>query len=251
MLVCVQVASLIILQFPGVQTFAVQKVAGAVSDKLDGRISIGKVYFVFFNKLILKDISIVSNSESPMLDSLETNCGYSDTLLRCNKLSLSLDVQHLIDAKIKINKISLSDGEFNLQTEAFKRTNLDRIFRLSKDAPKDTAKKGNLNLLANTLKVNDFRFTMKNHTKYVFKGDSTANFADLDVRDISIDISDVHLKSDTLYAQINCNKGWDNSGLKIGTLSRKARVCGTEALVSDFYLADSYSVLSSRYFYFR
>lgn len=251
MLVCVQVASLIILQFPGVQTFAVQKVAGAVSDKLDGRISIGKVYFVFFNKLILKDISIVSNSESPMLDSLETNCGYSDTLLRCNKLSLSLDVQHLIDAKIKINKISLSDGEFNLQTEAFKRTNLDRIFRLSKDAPKDTAKKGNLNLLANTLKVNDFRFTMKNHTKYVFKGDSTANFADLDVRDISIDISDVHLKSDTLYAQINCIKGRDKSGLKIGTLSGKARVCGTEALVSDFYLADSYSVLSSRYFYFR
>ena len=61
MLITLQVASLIALQIPGVQTFAAQTVTGAVSRNINGRISIGKVYFVFFNRLIVKDISIVSD----------------------------------------------------------------------------------------------------------------------------------------------------------------------------------------------
>ena len=246
-----QVASLIILQFPGVQTLVAQKVAGSVSDKIDGKLSLGNVYFVFFNRLIVKDISIVSTSDTPLLDSLRISSCYSDTLLRCDKLSVTFDVQNLLKGQFKLNTIIINGGEFNLQTEENRRTNLDRIFRLSKDTPKDTSKRGFINLLANTLKINDFRFTMKNHMKYVFRGDSIINFADLDVTDIKIDISDIHLKSDTLYAQVNTIHGDDKSGVKLETLSGKARVCGTEALVSDFYLEDSYSVINSRYFYLK
>lgn len=250
-LVSLQVATLIILQFPGVQTLLVHKIAGSVSKSIDGKLSVGKVYFVFFNKLILKDISITSTADTQLLDSLSRNCGYSDTLLRCDKLSVSLDLQDLSGTGFKLRRILVDGGVFNLQTEEDKRTNLDRIFRLSKDALKDTTKKGNLDLLANTLKVKDFRFTMKNHTKYTFKGDSIINFADLDVSNINVDISDVLLKSDTLYAQINDIRGTDKSGLKIASLSGKARICGTEALVSEMYLADSYSVLNTRYFYMK
>ena len=250
MLITLQVASLIALQIPGVQTFAAQTVTGAVSRNINGRISIGKVYFVFFNRLIVKDISIVSDFRDQHLDSLAANFGYSDTLLACNKLSVTLSAKEFIKGNIKLNTVRINGGEFNLQTEWDKRTNLDRIFKIEKNKQKDTAA-SSLNLLANTLKISNFRFTMKNYIRFVPKGDSTVNFANLDVRDIYVDISDVHLKSDTLYAQVNNISGTDVSGLKLGTLKGKARVCGKEAMVSDFYLADSYSVINSKYFYMK
>ena len=249
-LVTLQVAMLIVLQFPGVQTFVAQKVTGAVSHKIDGDIKLGKVYFVFFNKLIVNDISIVSRNQSPLLDSLKCNFGYSDTLLRCDKLSLTVNVKDLIDGKINLQRVYINGGEFNLQTEEERRTNLDRIFRLSKNKEKDTSAMP-LNLLANTLKISNFRFAMRNHLRYVPKGDSTVNFADLDVKDINVNISDIRLKSDTLYAAINNIQGCDKSGLKLASLQGNATICGKEAMVRDFYLADSYSEINSKYFYMR
>lgn len=249
-IVSLQVATLIILQFPGVQTVVAQKVTSAVFNKIDGDINVGKVYFVFFNKFIINDVSIVSRENSPLLDSLKANFNYSDTLLRCDKLSVSFEIQDFLKSKFKLKRVCLNGGEFNLQTESHKRTNLDRIFRLAKKSEKDTSQVS-LNLLANTFRMSDFRFTMKNHTRYVPKGDSIVNFADMDVRDIHIDISDVNLKSDTLYADINKIHGIDKSGLCIGTLSGKARICSTEAFVGDFYLADSYSEINSEYFFMK
>lgn len=232
------------------QTFVAQTVTGAISEKANGDINVGKVYIVFFNRILVKDVSIVSNKRSPLLDSLKSNFGYSDTLLRCDKLSVSFDLHDLLNGELKLKKVSINGGEFNLQTEENRRTNLNRIFGLTKKTEKDTAK-GSLNLLAASLKINDFRFTLRNHTRYTFKGDSTVNFTDLDVRDIKVDISDVNLRHDTIYANINNIHGRDKSGLKLGTLSGKARICGTEAYVEDFYLADSYSRINSEYFYMR
>ena len=250
LLVSLQVAAVIVMQFPKIQTFLAQKAVSRVSDHIDGEITVGKVYYLFFNKLIIKDIAIVSKEKSPLLDSLKANCGYSDTLAAVNKLSVNIDVTDFLKGKIKINKIVVDGGEFNLQTEEDRRSNLDRIFKIQKKEDKDTT--GSLpGMLANTVKVKDFRFTMKNHTRYRFKGEQTINFADLDVRDINIDISDVHLKSDTLYACINNIQGTDKSGMAIVNLQGKARVSGTEALVSEFYLQDCYSTINSRYFYMK
>ncbi len=250
LLVSLQVVSLILFQFPAIQTSIARKAVSSLSDGIDGRMSIGNVYLVFFNKLIVKDFSIVSTEESPLIDSLKANFNYSDTLLACNKLSVTLDPSQLIRGKIKLKTVSVQGGVFNLQTEQGKMTNLDRIFRLDKNTPKDTTK-GSIDLLANSLRVNDFRFTLNNPSKFVDKGDSIINFSNLSVRDISLNISDVHLKQDTLHASINNVSGIDHSGLKLATLSGKARICGTEALISDIYLADSYSVLDARYFYMK
>ena len=250
LLVFLQVAALIVIQFPKIQTSLVQKTLVKVSSRLDGDITVGKVYYIFFNKLIIKDIAIVSRGSSPLLDSLEANFGYTDTLLACNKLSVNLDVTDFLKGKIRLNKIVVDGGEFNLQTEADKRSNLDRIFKIQKKVEKDTS--GSMpSLLANTVKVKNFKFTMKNHSRYRFKGEQTINFADLDVRDININVSDVHLKSDTLYALINNIQGTDKSGMALVNLQGKARISGTEVLISDFYLQDTYSTINSRYFYMK
>ena len=250
LLVSLQVGLLIVLQFPKVQTSITQSVVASVSNNLDGEISVGKVYYLFFNKLIVKDISITEKELTPYLDSLKHAFNHSDTLVAVDKLSINIDVKQLFKGNLKLNKIVVDGGVFNLQNEKNRRSNLDRIFRLQKNHEKDTSK-SNFSLLANTLKVKNFRFTMKNHSRYRFKGDNIINFADLDVKDINIDISDAHFKSDTLFACINKIEGEDKSGTAIVKLCGNARICGTEALVSDFYLQDKYSVINSQFFYMK
>jgi len=251
LLVSLQVASLIALQFPAMQTMIGKVVVDKLSDNIDGKISIGNVYIVFFNRLIVKDISIVSTDKSPLLDSLKLNYGQSDTLVACKKLSVTLDPVNLLKLNLKLNTISLSDGVFNLQNEEERLTNLDRIFKLDKDTPKDTSNKGSINLLANALRLNNFRFTLNNPLRAESRGDSIINFSNLNVRDIYINISDIHLRQDTLFACVNNISGRDISGFTLAELRGNARVCGTEALVSDLYIADKYTRVNAQYFYMK
>ena len=251
LLVSLQVAALIVLQFPSVQTRIGQKVVRSVSENINGKLSVGNIYFVFFNRIIINDISLVSTDRTPLLDSLKANYGQSDTLLACRKLSVTLNPVNLIKLNLKLNTVTLTDGVFNLQNEENRMTNLDRIFNLQNDTPKDTTKKGSLNLLANTLKLNNFRFTFNTPDRLDNSGDSIINFSNLDVRKIFINISDVHLREDTLYACINNVTGVDKSGFVLKALRGNARVSGTEALVSDLYLADNYTVCNAQYFYMK
>lgn len=250
-LLSLQVAGYIILQVPAVQTAIGKKVVGALSRNINGEISVGNIYVVFFNRVIVNDISIVSRERTPLLDSLKANFNQSDTLLACKKLSVTLKPVELLKFKLKLNTISLTDGVFNLQTEQEKYTNLDRIFKVDKNAPKDTSKGGTPELLANTLRVEDFRFTLNNPARFQRKGDSIINFSNLSVRDIFINISDVHLKSDTIYASINNISGRDRSGFVLKGLNGKARVSSTETLVSDLHIADNYTAVNAKYFYMK
>jgi len=113
----IQVTGYIALQFPAVQTFVIQRIIDAASKQIDGKIGIGKVHLIFFNKIILQDISIVSTLNTPQLDSLKENFGQSDTLLSCKKLSISIDAADLAKLQIKLKHINLNGGVFNLQNE--------------------------------------------------------------------------------------------------------------------------------------
>ena len=251
LLVSLQVAGLIVLQFPAVQTMIGQRVVGSVSESINGKLSVGKIYIVFFNRVIVKDVALASTDKTPLLDSLKANYGQSDTLLACKKVSVTLDPVNLLKLNLKLNTVTLTDGEFNLQNEEERMTNLDRIFNLQKETPKDTTKKGSLNLLANTLKLNNFRFSFNTPDRFGSEGDSIINFSNLDVRKIYINISDVHLRQDTLYACVNNVTGVDKSGFAIKALRGNVRVSGTETLISDLYLADNYTVCNAQYFYMK
>ena len=228
-----------------------KKVVSAVSENINGKISIGKIYLVFFNRVIISDVSIVSTDRTPLLDSLKANYGQSDTLVACRKVSVTLDPVNLLKFNLKLNTVTVRDGVFNLQDEQDRMTNLDRIFMLEKDSPKDTTKKGSLNLLANAVRVENFRFTLNTPDRVDDRGDSIINFSNLDVRDIYVNISDVHLREDTLFACVNNVTGRDVSGFRLNKLTGNVRVSGKEALISNLYLEDAYSVVNAKYFYMK
>ncbi len=252
-LLCIQVAGYIALQFPATQTFIIQKITDAASKKINGKIEIGRVHFVFFNKLILQDISIVSTDRSPLLDSLKQNFAQSDTLLSCKKLSVSIHTADLAKLQVNLKSIHLKGGVFNLQNEDNNgNTNLSRIFKIDKNKPKDTTKKGfPINLLANNLKIKDFKFTLNNPDKFIEKGDSIINFSNLRVSDINVDINNVRIERDTIFGTIRNISGRDKSGFCLKELSGNIEVSSNEARIKDIRIADNYTKVNARYFYMQ
>ncbi len=250
-LVAVQAAGYIALQFPAVQTWGAKRIIGLLSENIDGKIDIGKIHIVFFNRFIIQDISITSTETSPHLDSLKRLYHQSDTLLSCRKLSVTLSPAELLKLKIKLSAVKIERGVFNLQNEGDSLTNLSRIFRIDRNRQKDTTKKSSLNLLANSLRIKDFRFTLNNPDKYVTKGDSTINFSDLSISDIDVNLNNIRIERDTLFGTVKNISGTDKSGFRLATLKCDVEVSGTEARLKNLLLEDEYSQINAHYFSMR
>lgn len=243
----------IALQFPAAQTFIIQKITNALSEKIDAEINIGRVHFVFFNKIILQDISIVDMESTQYLDSLKKEHNFSDTLLSCKKLSVSLKSTDLFKLRFNLKSINLNNGVFNLQNEGGEGlTNLSRIFKINRNKVKDTTKKGfPINLLANSLEVSDFRFTLKNPVKYVDKGNKIINFANLNVTDINVNINNVKLERDTLFGTISTITAIDHSGFMLYNLKGNLQISAKEARINNLVLEDNYTSVRAHYFYMQ
>ena len=95
-LITIQVTGYIALQFPATQTLIIKEIVKVASKQINGKIDIGKIYFTFFNKVILQDVTIVSTEQSALLDSLKHNFHQTDTLLHCGKISVSLKSTELM-----------------------------------------------------------------------------------------------------------------------------------------------------------
>ena len=247
LVVTLQVAAFIAIQTPIIQTSIIKSVTNILEKKINGKIDIKKVYIIFFNKVILSDVSIINRESTPYLDSLKKEFNYTDTLLSCNKLSVKIAPSELIFNRIKIKDINIANGSFNLQNEGADGTNLSRIFNLDKK-DKDTTKKSSLNLLANNLKIDNFRFTLKNCDRWYEKDSSTINFTDLDIDSIYIDIRDINLLNDTIRANVKSISGNDKSGVKLKEFNGKAVISSMEARVNNLYATDGYSYVNTDYF---
>lgn len=245
-MVTLQVAAFIALQVPAIQSSVIKRVTDIIEKEINGKIDVEKVYIIFFNKIILSNVTIVDNESSSYLDSLKQNFNYTDTLLTCNKLSVEIFPKELLDKKIKIKSVKLANGSFNLQNEDEIHTNLTRIFNLKKE--KQKSKKSNINLLANNLLIENFKFSLKNSNKWIIKDSSTINFTDLSVDSIYIDLRDINIIDDTLRANIRNISGIDKSGVRLKKFYGKAVVSSTEARVNNLYATDGYSYLITDYF---
>lgn len=210
-----------------------------VSNKINGNIKVGKVYFVFFNRLVLNEVSIT--------DKESATGTVKDTLLSCDKLSVTLSPMELLKGNIKLNSVSLSDGIFNLQNEGVGMSNLKRILGLGKKQ-KDTTNKRSINLLANSLKLKNFRFVMQNPRNYRDRGAYCMNFADLNVKDINININSISLERDTLRANIKNISAKEKCGFNLKHLEGLLQVTAHEAKIKNLRIEDDFSNIPAEYF---
>ena len=85
---------------PQTQRFIGGRVAGAISDKLGTKVSVGRINLGFFNRVIIDDVTILDQQQKEML--------------RVGRLSVRLELWPLLDGKISISSAQLFGAHFLL-----------------------------------------------------------------------------------------------------------------------------------------
>ena len=239
LLASLPVMAYLVLQLPALQSWAAQRAVHSLSQSLDAEVSIEKVYIVFFNKLIVKNISICTSPQ--------------DTLFHARKVSLSFSSFRPQAHKIRLQRIGLEDGVFHLEILQ-EHTNLEQAFRLQKDRDSSlsTSAKGPAwDISAQRFRMKNFRFTLKDDRRSR-KGlhPHTMDFMDLDVRQISIDARQLALQNDSLSCQLrslSCVE--EKTGYQLHELSGAVGVSGQSAHIQEMRIQDPYSDIRATEFH--
>ena len=236
------VTAYLVLQIPSFQLFAAQKAAKVLSNNLNTQVSVEKVYFLFFKKLVLKNVRIMSTP--------------SDTLLDVHKLSITFSHFNPFSRKAMLQKTLLQGGVLHLEIEESRQTNLERVFKIEKkeqagNEPKDST----LNPLIFTLKdlsLRDFRFTLKDEQRW--RGGAFPNvmdFLNLDLVNIDLDATKISLERDTLFCTLKNLTASEKTGYKVEKMCAHVAISGTGVRITELALIDQWSDIRADTLYMR
>lgn len=228
-------AAYVALQFPSVQTAIAHKALNSLEKNLDGKIGVGKISVVFFNKIILHDVSVVGNRSD------------SDTLGMIRKLSVSFYPKNLlIKRRLDFNRVSIENGVFNLVTEdTLGHSNLGRIFRIPDE---EDSIKGNMPLVnISEIYLRDMRYSMVNSfSDTVEKNPATLNFSDLHLHDINAEFQNFQMGKDKISAKVKNLSTISDNGYRLYYLHGLfAFQLGGHWQLDDLSLKDSYSTVNA------
>ncbi|MDP3436076.1 MAG: hypothetical protein Q8S04_02415, partial [Bacteroidales bacterium] len=223
------------LQMPALQTWSARKAAETLSRRLNTEVSIGKVYYIFFNKLIINDITILSSPK--------------DTLLDCGKISVTLSAKDIIKGNFRFGHIHLYDGILNLVNETDSTTNLSRIIEgFSNDSDSDSTKL-EPELYAHELKLDNFRFNMVNRFSQITEiYPEVINFSDLSLSNINLEINRITFHNDTLKADIKNISFVEKSGFRANKFSANLSLSSKIIQLDNLVVEDGYSELNAQRF---
>jgi hypothetical protein len=93
----------LIIRIPEVQTFMVKRIAGHFSEKIKSTITVGRVDFSFFNRIVINDLLIKDQS--------------LDTMVYSQKISIGITGINIGNKKIKLGHVDLTEPSIALVTD--------------------------------------------------------------------------------------------------------------------------------------
>jgi len=255
-LVLILLVGCLVFQIPVVQTSAAKAVAEIAGEKINGDISIGKVSFVFINRLVLKDVTVCGHGAPAPWGESDT-CLYrnpGDTLGHIGKLAVTFSISDIIHKKLGVRRVVLVNGSFRLLTESPDRnSNLTRIFNLPLPEP-DKEHKVFPDLFANDIKLTDCSFYLGNpyveNAKEPVPGQMLYN--NLKIKNICAHFRDFR----TIDGEINCRildiSANESSGAGIEKMTGVLHLGPRGSGMDDMYLKDlNGTVLQAEHLYFN
>lgn len=224
------------LQIPQIQTWAAKKAVKKVESFIDGKASIDKITIVFYNRVILENVSITGTP--------------GDTLASIGKLSVNVSTRNLLRKKIKINRVIIDDGVFNFVEEGDdKQSNLSRIFKLKKD--KEKKKSGIPDMSAGEVRLKNFRFHYYSTKKPKTEPDpGCMDYTNLWVSDLDARINRIAFKDGKLTCRIQKISVKEKCGINIAELKGDFSLDAHTTSLGNLILKDDFSSINAKYLSF-
>jgi hypothetical protein len=193
----------LVINFPAVQTWLCQRVAGYYSKKWHTKVTVGRVDFELMKKLVLKDVYVQDQ--------------HADTLLYAGALKFDIGSIDFTKHILVLSNIEIDQTKLHLVT--YKNTHeLNLQFIINTFTSKDTATRtnGKWDISSDGLSLDnvDFRLQNQNDTETV----QGMNYAFLRVHNINSKISDIKFEEDTLRATIESMSAYEKSGFVLNNM---------------------------------
>ena len=201
------------IQDPIIQKFAVRFASGYLSEKTGADIKVGRLAVspdlrLFVDDVVVKDLK-------------------GNDLAKIGKLRAKVFVEELLDGKIHLRNVDLSDTEANLITyEGEDKMNFAFLAEaFASDTPKEKESKP-LELWIDkiSLKNIDFMLWNQNRADSVKTANHSMDYAHLDLDDINLEASDFYIFGDSIRANIANLSARELSGFELKSFQSDAIV---------------------------
>jgi hypothetical protein len=215
------------LQLPYVQTFMVKRIADHFSDELKSSITVGKINYKFFNKLIINDLLIKDQNYDTLLYSKEVSVVIKSLNLKGNSFRLG----SVILIRPEISLVKDTSGLMNISWY------LDRLKKSN-----DTLRNAKGSFSIDKIDIRDASFSVVNRGAAASK--SKINFNDLDFSRINGIIENIKSEEDTISFYIYNLSFREKSGFAIKKMSSSVLLAKQQFTLSTTYLNCDSSIIN-------
>ncbi len=199
-----------------VQTFIAQKATEILSKKLDHTISIERVDFLFYNKIILDNVYVDDVNR--------------DTLAHIKQVTVSMNFLLLKMRHLSLNKVSLKEGVVYLKkdsiSEQFNFQYLADFF--SSDTP-TKSKPFKINI--GHLTISNFHFKLDNEAQKAIP--FGVDYNHLDAKKIYLSATNISIKGADVKADIQHISLHEKSGFTLAKMSTKAKLSNKGLFINE------------------
>jgi hypothetical protein len=220
----------IILRIPEVQTFMVNRITGHFSERIKSTISVGRVEYTFFNKLVLSDLLIKDQN--------------NDTMLYSQRISAGILRLDFAGNNIRLGHVDIDQPVIALITDTTGLMNLTWYLNMLK-TPEDTVKKGESKFSVNKITIKDGKFTLLNRTRK--PGKSLIDFNNLRLSGITGEAEDLRIRGDSTVLEINDIRFGESKGFLVRSMNSGLTLAGKDILFSDLFLYLDSSIINANH----
>ncbi len=220
----------IVLRIPEVQTFMVNRITGHFSEKIKSTISVGRVEYTFFNKLVLGDLLIKDQN--------------NDTMLYSQRISAGILRLDFAGNNIRLGRVDIDQPVIALITDTTGLMNLTWYLNMLK-TPDDTVKKGETRFSVNKITIKDGRFALLNRTRQ--PGKSLTDFNNLRLTRINGDAEDFRIRGDSTVLEINDIRFGESKGFLVRSMNSNLTFAGKNILFRDLFLYLDSSIINANH----
>lgn len=220
----------IVLRIPEVQTFMVNRITDHFSEKIKSTISVGRVEYTFFNKLVLSDLLIKDQN--------------NDTMLYSQRISAGILRLDFAGNNIKLGHVDIDQPVVALITDTTGLMNLTWYLNMLK-TPDDTVKRGETKFSVNKITITNGRFALLNKNSQ--PGKSLIDFNNLRLSGINGDAEDFRIRGDSTVLEINDIRFGESQGFLVRSMNSNMTLAGKDILFRDLFLYLDSSIINANH----
>jgi hypothetical protein len=220
--------SVLVLRTPVFQSYIVKQFSAFISKKVGTQISIGKVSYTYFNKLIVYDLLIMDQN--------------NDTLLATQQLSLKIREFNPASNRYKFGKIDIYQPDFRMITDTTGMLNLRwYLDLLGGKKEKDTTQEVLVSIADINLYDGSYRLINRRDTTKQKEG--LIDFSNLEISAITGHVGDFNVCNDSVSFQVNKVAFNESSGISARDVNISATFKGEDLYFSNVKIVTDSSLI--------